>query len=103
MSKEIDKVVLLGDGVLVQKPIIADKIGSIHLPNGVAEEMLPMYQCRVVKVGPGDKTPMPVQVGDIAFLPKGPQYAQVQFDGQTHFIISSFNVLFCMREPEKTT
>jgi co-chaperonin GroES (HSP10) len=96
--KEIDELVLLGDGVLVKKPIIQNKIGSLHLPEGAAEALLPMHECEVVAVGPGDQKPMGVQVGDIAFLPKTQQYAEVQFDGQTHFIITQYNILFVKRK-----
>ena len=100
MSKELDELVLLGDGVLVQKPIVDNKVGSIHLPDGSAasNELLPMWECEVVKVGPGDAKPMPIEVGDIAFLPRQTQYAQVQFDGKTHFIISHHNILYIKRK-----
>jgi co-chaperonin GroES (HSP10) len=100
MSKEIEEVVLLGDGVLVKKPIIEDKQGELHLPTGMGEQLLPMYECEVIKTGPGDQKPMPVEVGDLAFLPKQnqQQYAEVKFDGQTYFIISHHNILFVKRK-----
>jgi co-chaperonin GroES (HSP10) len=95
---EISEVVLLGDGVLVKKPIIEDKVGSIHLPEGMAETLLPMYECEVVAVGPGDNHPMTVEVGDIACIPKTLQYSEVSLDGQTHFILTQYNILFCRRK-----
>jgi co-chaperonin GroES (HSP10) len=103
MSKELDELVLLGDGVLVKKPTIEDKQGSLHLPSGYAEKMLPMYECEVVKVGPGDQKEMHIQVGDIACLPKGPQYAEVLFDGKVHFIIAQHNILFLKRKNKINT
>ena len=100
MNKELDEVVLLGDGVLVRKPVIEDKKGGLHLPNGMGEQLLPMWECEVVKVGPGDLKPMPIMVGDFAFLPKQhqQQYAEVKFDGQTHFILAQHQILFVKRK-----
>lgn len=103
MSSELEELVLLGDGVLVRKPIINDKIGQIHLPDGTMEQMLPMYECEVVAVGPGDQKEMTIEVGDIACLPKvngmgQAQYAEVMFDNKVHFIVAQHNVLFVKRK-----
>jgi co-chaperonin GroES (HSP10) len=99
MGKELDELVLLGDGVLVRKPVTETKIGSIHLPEGMENSaLLPMYECEVVAIGPGDAKEMTLQVGDIACLPRGPQYAEVIFDDKTHFIIAQHNVLFSRRK-----
>lgn len=99
MGKEVDELVLLGDGVLVRKPAVETKVGSIHLPDGMENsEVLPMYECEVVSVGPGDNKVMGIEIGDVACLPRGPQYAQVEFDGQTHFIIAQHNILFLKRK-----
>ena len=99
MGKELDEVVMMGDGVLVKKQLVQNKVGSIHLPEGMENhEILPMHECEVVKVGPGDGKPLDIEVGDIACLPRGPMYAQVVFDDQTYFIIAQHNILFLKRK-----
>jgi hypothetical protein len=100
MSNELDEVVLLGDGVLVEKPTIEDKAGDLHLPAGFVETNMPMYECNVIKVGPGDQGNMPVKVGDVACLPKQnqQQYAEVKLDGKVFFILAHHQVLFVKRK-----
>jgi co-chaperonin GroES (HSP10) len=102
MSTELEGVTLLGDGVLVKKPIIENKVGSIHSPEGAssASQLLPIIECEIVKVGPGDKASMDgVNVGDIAVLPNmGQQYSEMQFDNKTYFIIAVHNILLCKKK-----
>ncbi len=96
--KELEEVVLLGDGVLVQKPKIENKIGSLHLPDNAAKNLLPTLACEVVAVGPGDQKPMAVKVGDVAYLPQTQQYAEVVFDNKTYYIITQYNILYVKRK-----
>ena len=96
-SKEIDDIKMLGDGVLVEKPVLNEKVGNLYIPEEMQQKLLPMHICKVVKVGGGSANEMEVEEGDTAYIVKGPEYAEVMFDNKTYYVLAQHNILFVKR------
>jgi co-chaperonin GroES (HSP10) len=98
MGKQLDELVMLGDGVLVEKPIINEKVGSLYLSEEAQSTLLDMHKGKVVKVGPGSANQtMEVQEGDMANIVKGPQYATIMLDNKEYWVLAQHNILFVNR------
>ena len=96
---ELEQIQMLGDGVLVEKPLVQDgKVGSLYLTEEQQSQLLDMYVCKVMKVGPGSATPMEVNVGDMAHIVKGPQFATIQLDSKEYWVLAQHNILFVKRK-----
>ena len=95
---ELEQVKMLGDGVLVEKPLIQDgKVGSLYLSEQAQEQLLDMFTTKVVAVGKGSACPMEIEVGDTAHIVKGPQYATIMLDGKAYWVLAQHNILFVKR------
>lgn len=91
-------MIMLGDGVLVEKPIISEKVGSLYLSEEAQTTLLDTHQGKVVKVGPGSNgQSMEVQDGDLAHIIKGPQYATIMLDSKEYWVLAQHNILYVKR------
>jgi co-chaperonin GroES (HSP10) len=60
--------------------------------------LLDMHKGEVVKVGKGSAQAMEIEVGDIAHIVKGPQYAVVMLDNQEYWVLAQHNILYVKRK-----
>lgn len=98
---ELEQVKMLGDGVLVEKPLISDgKVGNLYLTEQQQSSLLDMFVCKVVAVGKGAQNtgPMEVNVGDMAHIVKGPQFATIMLDDKEYWVLAQHNILFVKRK-----
>lgn len=115
-SKDLDKVIIVGDRLLVKPTQQSDKTKSgLYLPPGVHEKEK-IYQGYIVKVGPGypipavhdvEETwkqkedvkyvPLQAKVGDLAvFLQAGAH--EIFFNNEKYYIISNAAILMLVRD-----
>lgn len=115
-SKDLDKVIIVGDRLLVKPTKQSDKTKSgLYLPPGVHEKEK-IFQGYIVKVGPGypipalhdaDETwkqtddvkyvPLQAKVGDLAvFLQAGSH--ELFFNNEKYYIISNAAILMLVRD-----
>ena len=96
---EVEQVKMLGDGVLVEKPLVQEKVGSLYLTEQAQAQLLDMFTTKVVAVGQGaiNTGPMEIEVGDIAHIVKGPQYATIMLDNKEYWVLAQHNILFVKR------
>ena len=95
---ELEQIKMLGDGILVKKPVILEKVeGGLVYTEQMQSTLLDMHEGKVVAVGNGSAQPMEIEVGDTAHIVKGPQYAVIMLDGEEYWVLAQHNVLFVKR------
>jgi len=115
-SKDIDKIEVIGDRILVKPSTIESTTKSgLILPPGVQEKEN-IQSGYVIKVGPGypipnlepdepwkpasdmiKYIPLQVQIGDLAVFLQKHSY-EIQFNNQKYFILSQSSVLMVLRD-----
>jgi chaperonin GroES len=115
-TKDIEKIVVIGDRVLIKPATLDNKTKSgLILPPGI-EEKENIQSGYVIKVGPGypipniepdepwkpstdmiKYIPLQIQVGDLAVFLQKHTY-EIQFNNQKYLILSQASVLMVLRE-----
>ncbi len=120
MGKKLEKILIVGDRVLIQPKSLSEKTKSgLYLPPGVQEKEV-VQSGYVMKVGPGYPIPLPsedidepwkkiddkinyiplqAREGDLAiYLQKGA--VEVLYEGEKYYIVSQHSILMLEREED---
>lgn len=118
MSTALDKLIVVGDRVLVRPKSLSDKTKTgLFLPPGVQERER-MQSGYILKVGPVYPIPLPVEAeenwkkeekvkyvplqakeGDLAiYLQSGAH--EINYDGEKYFIVPQSSILLLVRDEE---
>jgi len=103
MSNEIDQIIMVGDGILAEKPVIKETINGLIIPEEMQQTLFPTIKCKVAKVGPGSPAiggEMPIKEGDYVVLAQQQQFPEVMHDNKTYFVLAIHNVLYVQRPTE---
>jgi co-chaperonin GroES (HSP10) len=98
MSNEIDEVIMVGDGILVEKPIIKEEHNGLYIPEHMQNTLFPTMKCKVVKVGPGSSAEMPVAPGDYVVLNKQQMFPEVLIDNKGYMVLAIHNILYAHKK-----
>lgn len=118
MSTSLDKLIVVGDRVLVKPKSLSDKTKTgLFLPPGVQEKER-VQSGYILKVGPGYPIPLPVEAeepwkkeekikyvplqakeGDLAIYLQNGAY-EINYDGEKYFIVPQSSILLLVRDEE---